>query len=188
MRYKASVSWQDIDSNRYIALTNETAKASYTSNLYAIDLKALKDFQINDKLLLEPIIGATYKYIHTPSYTESGSSVNLSVDSSNTKRLTTYLGTKVYYQLGQRSTLNGKIKVGYDAVDDDISIVSAYSAAPNNKFTTDGIDNGRWSYSGVLGYKIQLTDQDDVNFRYEYYGEGSSYHNNMLSLRFLHRF
>jgi len=188
LRYKASVSWQDIDSNRYIALTNETAKASYTSNLYAIDLKALKDFQINDKLLLEPIIGATYKYIHTPSYTESGSSVNLSVDSSNTKRLTTYLGTKVYYQLGQRSTLNGKIKVGYDAVDDDISIVSAYSAAPNNKFTTDGIDNGRWSYSGVLGYKIQLTDQDDVNFRYEYYGEGSSYHNNMLSLRFLHRF
>jgi len=188
LRYKASASWQDTNSNRYIALTNETAKASYTSNLYALDVKALKDFQMNNKLLLEPIIGATYKYIHTPSYKESGSSTNLSVNSSNTKRLTTYLGTKAYYQLNETSTLNAKISLGYDVTHDDISTISAYSAAPNDKFTTNGIDNGRWSYLASIGYKKQITNQDDINFRYEYYGEGSSYHNNAVSFNYLHKF
>jgi len=185
-RYKASASWQNTDSSR--SITNETAKADYTSNLYAIDLKVEKELKTYDNLSLEPMIGATYKYIHTPSYTESGSSVGLNVDSSNTKRLTTYLGTKAHYQLNNTSTLNGKVNVGYDAVDDDISLVSAYSAVPSNKFTTYGIDNGRWSYSAAMGYKKQLTAQDDINFNYEYYGEGSSYYNNTISLNYIHRF
>ena len=66
-------------------------------------------------------------------------------------------GTSVLANLG----------VGYDVLNNNTSITSAFAAEPGTGFTTRGLDSSPWSQRGGLGL-IHSTEQGvEVSLRYD---------------------
>ena len=186
--YQAGYSWQKTDAKRYISLLNETAKADYTSKTASLDVKLMRDYKINNELTLQPMLEATYRNFKSPSYTESGATTNLSVDSFKAEELVVGIGALAHYKLDDVSKIVANVNVGYDMMNDDHAITSAYAVAPTLKFITNGIDNGRWNYGAGIGYETQLSKESVINLMYNYEAQGSSFDNHSISARVQYKF
>ncbi len=186
--YQAGYSWQKTDSSRYITVMNETAKADYTSKTASLDLKLLRDYKINSELTLQPLVEATYRNFKSPSYSESGATTNLSTDSFEAEELIVGIGTLAHYKIDDVSKVVANVNVGYDLLNDENAITSAYSVAPTVKFTTNGIDNGRWSYEAGVGYERQLSKESTINLMYNYEAQGSAFDSHSISARVQYKF
>jgi len=186
--YQVGYSWQNVDFSNYIQLMNETAKADYTSKTVSLDAKVMRDYKINDELTLQPLIEATYRDFRSPSYQTTGATTNLNVDSFNAQEFIIGVGALAHYKLDDVSKIVANVNLGYDLIDDGNSITSAYSVAPTVKFTTNGIDNGRWVYKAGAGYERKVSKESTINLMYNYEAQGSSYDNHAISARFEYKF
>lgn len=186
--YQTGYSWQKTNSQRSV-FTGDIATADYTSNMFAIDLKLMRDYKVNDKLLLQPVIETTYRHFKTPSYSESGAgALNLTTNKTTSTELIAGIGTLAYYKLDQDSKLVGNINVGYDLHDKQQSVTSSFQGAPGVEFSTNGIDNGRWSYDMGFGYEKNIDELSNINISYNRTGEGSDFSNNTISAKFVYKF
>ncbi len=186
--YQLGYSWQKTDSKRDV-FTGSTATSDYTANVASLDLKLMRDYTVNEKLLLQPIVETTYRYFKTPGYSESGAgALNLSTDASTTTELIAGVGTLAHYKLDQDSKLTGNINVGYDLHDKQQSVTSSFQGASSVSFDTDGIDNGRWSYDVGFGYERDIDESSNINVSYNKTGEGSDFSNNTISAKYLMKF
>lgn len=189
LQYQLGYSVQKTNTQREISLTNKIASANYNSKLFLIDLKLLKDYKINNTLLVQPIISTTYKHFRNPSYNESGAGVlNLNVQKFTSRELLLGLGTLVHYKINDYSKIIGNINIDYDLYKTDNIVTSSYQGANTIEFDTNGIDNGRWSYDLGMQYEIDLNELSNVNVSYNYQGKGSYYSNNVFSLKYTYRF
>ena len=169
--------------------TGDTAKSDYTSKTASLDLKLLKDYKINDDLLLQPMISTTYRHFTNPSYSETGAgALNLDVQKFTSTELIVGLGTLAYYRLSDDSKLTGNINVGYDLHDKQQSVTASYQGATGVSFDTTGIDNGRWSYNLGIGYEMDINDSSNINFSYNRQGQGSDFVNNAVSAKYVLKF
>ena len=84
---QASVGYQNNDSNRSIPLYSDTATGSFDSWLTNLRTQFGWNYMPTTNLVLTPDIEATYLFINQGSYTESGSPMDLSVDSNNNSSL-----------------------------------------------------------------------------------------------------
>lgn len=184
--YQLGYAWQKTESSRSIALTGDTANADYTTNTASIDLKVIRDYQISSKLLLQPMIEATYRNFKSPDYSETGAGVlNLQSDSFNSNEFILGLGTRAHYNLDETSKIIANINLGYDVNNKQQSITAAYEGASGVKFSTEGIDNGRWNYDLGLGYERDVKVGHNINFSYNYQGQGSTFENHVLSAKYV---
>jgi uncharacterized protein with beta-barrel porin domain len=187
--YQVGYAWQKTDSSRDIALTSQTAKSDFTSNTASVDLKLARDYRINDSLLLQPIVSATYTKYTTPSYSESGAgALNLQVDTSSSESMVLDVGTNAYYKTATGDRLVGNINLGYDVRDDKNIVTSSYEGAVGVTFDTEGIDNGRWNYDVGFGYETDLNKLSNINVSYNIQGEGSDYMNHVVSAKYVYKF
>lgn len=187
--YQVGYSLQKNESSRFVSLTSDTASAKYTSKTASLDLKVLRDYKVNDDLLLQPMISTTYRHFTNPSYSESGAgSLNLDVEKFTTTEFLLGLGTMAHYKLNDNSKLVGNINVDYDLHDRTTTVTSSYQGASGVTFDTDGIDNGRVSYDVGVGYENQINDLSNVTISYNYQGKGSDYSNNVISAKYTYKF
>ncbi len=187
--YQLGYSWQDTSSQRDIAFMNTSATADYTSQVASIDLKVLRDYQINNDLLLQPLVSTTYRYFKSPNYSENGAgSLNLDVDKFSSDELILGMGTLGYYKINSSSRMFGNVNVGYDVIDDNNIVSSSYQGASGLSFETKGIDNGRWSYDLGLGYENDITELSGISFGYNFQGEGTDYTNHVVSAKYTYKF
>jgi len=187
--YQLGYSWQDTSSQRDIAFMGTSAKADYTSKVASVDLKLLRDYKINDELLLQPFVSTTYRHFNSPSYSENGAgALNLNVNSFSSSEFIVGAGTLAYYKLDDKSKLFGNANVGYDLKDDNNIVTSSYQGASGLSFETEGIDNGRVSYDLGFGYERDLSELSNLSFSYNFQGEGSEYTNHVMSAKFTLKF
>jgi outer membrane autotransporter protein len=187
--YQVGYSWQRTDTTRNIEFMNKTAKADYTSKIASLDLKLLRDYKINEDLLLQPFVSTTYRHFKTPSYSESGAeALNLNVSKFTSSELIVGLGTLAYYEIDEDSKLTGSVNLGYDLRDDNNIVSSSYHGASGLSYDTEGIDNGRVSYDLGVGYETDFNELSNLSFNYNFQGEGSDYLNHVLSLKYTYRF
>ena len=187
--YQLGYSWQDTSSQRDIAFMGTSAKADYTSKVASVDLKLLRDYKINDELLLQPFVSTTYRHFNSPSYSENGAgALNLNVNSFSSSEFIVGAGTLAYYKLDDKSKLFGNANVGYDLKDDNNIVTSSYQGASGLSFETEGIDNGRVSYDLGFGYERDLSELSNLSFSYNFQGEGSKYTNHVMSAKFTLKF
>ena len=186
--YQASYSWQKTDTNRVVL--GDTISGDYTSNTTTLDLKLLRDYQISSTWLLQPMVELTYRHFKSPSYSETSTGVGaLHVQSSSSSEMIVGLGLMSYYAIDKNSKFISNINVGYDMKDDkQISTSSFVGASSAYNFSSEGIDNGRWSYDIGLGYEVDLNENSNLNFMYNLQGEGQEFHNNSFSARYLYKF
>lgn len=187
--YQVGYSWQDTSSNRGIEFMGTSAKADYTSKVASIDLRLLRDYRVNEKLLLQPLVSTTYRHFESPNYSESGAdALNLEVDKFTANELILGVGALGFYKLNENSNLFGNINIGYDLKDDNNIVSSSYQGASGLSFETEGIDNGRFSYDLGIGYENNINDLTNINFSYNFQGEGSDYTNHVISAKYTYKF
>lgn len=187
--YQVGYSWQDTTSNRGIEFMGTNAKADYTSKVASLDLKLLRDYRVNEKLLLQPLVSTTYRHFESPSYSESGAdALNLDVDKFTSNELILGVGALGFYKLNENSNLFGNVNIGYDLKDDNNIVSSSYQGASGLSFETEGIDNGRFSYDLGIGYENNINDLSNINFSYNFQGEGSDYTNHVISAKYTYKF
>lgn len=181
--YQLSYSWQKTDTYRDTVLG--LAKADYTSKVGSIDLSLMRDYQINNEWLLQPTVGVTYSYFTTPSYSESGAGAASSdVDKFSTSEFLLNIGTKANYRIDDGSKFITTLDLNYDMQDKNDSI-SATTQGGLQLEDTKSIDNGRLGFTIGLGYEKELTKNSNINFSYEYAGEGSRYSTNTISAKYV---
>jgi outer membrane autotransporter protein len=186
--YQVGYSWQKTHTNRKV-FTNDIAQAKYVSNTASLDLKLMRDVNINDDLLLQPLINTTYRHFTNPAYSETGAdALNLNVDKFNSTELIVGLGTIAHYKLDNESKIIGNVNAGYDLHDKNQTITSAYQGAVGVKFDTDGIDNGRWSYEAGIAYERDINKISNINISYDYQAKGKDFTNNVISAKYVWEF
>lgn len=187
--YQLGYSLQKTDSTRDISLTSQTATADYTSKSATADLRLVRDYQLNEKVLLQPMVSTTYRYFNSPSYSESGAgSLNLNVDKFSTDEFLVGLGSAAQYKIDDSSKLIGNVNLYYDLIDDNKTVTSSYSGASGVSFDTYGIDNGRLSHEIGLGYEREITTFSNINFSYNYQGKGTDYSDHLISAKYVLKF
>ena len=186
--YQAGYSWQKTQTDRAV-FTGDIAESKYTSKTASLDLKLMRDVNVNKDLLLQPLVNTTYRHFTNPAYNEIGAdALNLNVDKFTSSDLIVGLGTLAHYKLTDDSKIVGNVNVGYDLHDKNQTITSAYEGASGVNFGTDGIDNGRWSYEAGIGYEMDINKTNNINVSYDYQGQGSDFSNNVISAKYVLKF
>ena len=186
--YQVGYAWQKTTGKRDV-FTEDTAESKYTSKTASLDLKVVRDYKVNDKLLLQPMISTTYRHFTNPEYSETGAgALNLNVQKFTSSELLASVGTMSYYKLDENSKIIGNVNVGYDFHDRQQGVISAYQGASTVTFDTTGIDNGRWSYEAGVGFERDLDENSNINFSYNYQAQGSTFANNTFSAKYVYKF
>ncbi|WP_419766976.1 autotransporter domain-containing protein [Arcobacter sp.] len=186
--YQVGYSWQKTNGERSI-FTGDTARSKYTSKTASLDLKLVRDYKINDDLLLQPMISTTYRHFTNPSYSETGAgALNLAIKKFTSTELLLGVGTLANYKLNNDSRIVGSVNIGYNLHDRQQSVTASYQGATGVSFDTTGIDNGRWSYDLGVGYEMDINDTSNINFSYNRQGQGSDFTNNTFSAKYVLKF
>lgn len=187
--YQAGYAWQKSEGRRYIGLTNETAHSDYTSQAATIDLKLMQTYKMDDALTLHPLAEATYRRFMTPSYDETGAGVlNLHMDDATSNHYLLGGGMIADYKLDKKSYLMVDLNLMYDFNHGIESVTAAYEGAAGVKFTSNGIDNGPWVYNAGIGYTMKTNENSELNFMYNYQGQGNSFDVHTLSAKYVWKF
>lgn len=188
--YQVGYAWQKTNSDKRVVVGAlvEAISADYTSTTASIDLKVMRDYEVNSQLLLQPIVSTTYRNFTSPSYTETGGTTALSVDKYNTEEFIIGVGTLAHYKLDDVSKITANVNVGYDVSNNQQTITSSYAGASGVKFDTNGIDNGRWKYNMGIGYERDVKEGQSINFSYNYQAQGTSFENHVLSAKYVYTF
>lgn len=180
--FQAGYTAQKTDTSRFIALTGDTAKGDYTAKVASLDLKLVRDVQMSERLLLQPILSATYRHLKNPSYSERGAgALNQNVDSFTSSQTTLGIGARMHYKLDEASKLMANVNYGRDLKSNALSVSTAFEGAPGVKYQSRGIDNGRNNYELGLGYERNVGDRSKVNVMYTHQAQGSSFKNDAIS-------
>lgn len=186
--YQLGYAWQKTNGERNL-FTGATAKSDYTAKTASLDLKLARNYKINDKLVVQPMIEGTYRHFTSPSYSETGAgALNLNIQEFTSTELIVGGGTIAYYKLDEDSKLVGNINVGYDIHDRQQSVTASYQGASGVSFDTQGIDNGRWNYDLGFGYEMDMDENSNLNFSYNMQGQGSDFRNNTIAAKYVLKF
>ncbi|MDQ7046011.1 MAG: autotransporter domain-containing protein [Sulfurimonas sp.] len=187
--YQVGYAWQKTSSQRYIAITNATATADYTTNTASVDLKVVRDYQINKKFLVQPMLEATYRKFSSPTYTESGAgAVNLKSESYNSNEFILGLGVVTSMKIDNDAKLFTNLNIGYDVKGNHQTVTSSYAGSTGVQFDTNGIDNGRYNYDIGLGYERDVKEGHNINLSYNYQGQGTGFTNHVVSAKYVFSF
>jgi outer membrane autotransporter protein len=149
----------------------------------------MRDVQVSDKLLLQPLVETTYRHFTNPAYKENGAgALNLNVDKFTSSDLIVGLGTLAHYKLTDDSKIVGNVNIGYDLHGKNQTVTSSFEGASGLKFDTEGIDNGKWNYAAGIGYEKELDKTNSINVAYDYQGQGSDFSNNTVSAKYVYKF
>lgn len=180
--YQIGYSWIKTDTTKIII--GNDAKADYTANSTFLDLKLMRNYQINQDWKLQPIVEMTYRHFTTPAYTESYT--NMSYAESTATELLAGLGVRSIYKLDDNSQFVANVNVAYDLKDDTQGVNVSF---PSTSSTfVKGIDNGRWSYKAGIGYERNINKNNNITLLLDHEGQGSDFTNNTVSVKYVYKF
>lgn len=167
LNFQVGIGQNNTQGKRDIRFLGETAKADYSSRLATAGIGLARTFELSEKTAFTPSVRTDYTWIKDESYTEKGSSANLKVDSQTTDQMIVGLDGKLSHEFMPGTSVLANLGVGYDVLNNNTSITSAFAAEPGTGFTTRGLDSSPWSQRGGLGL-IHSTEQGvEVSLRYD---------------------
>ena len=181
LNFQADIGLNKNDGQRVIALNNTTASSNYDSYTAHVGLGLTRDYAINEANRVTAGVKADYTWIKDKSYTEAGAGLlNLDVESSTADALVLGVEGLLAHTVNQDTDLNVKLGVGYDVINDQASITSAYAGAPTAQFTTSGIDPSPWVANAGVGVLhtteggVEVSANYDAEYRSDYLSHSAS--------------
>ncbi|MBM7063421.1 autotransporter domain-containing protein [Pseudomonas sp. UL073] len=156
------------DGKRHMPFADATAKADYSSTNVHAGLGIGHSLDFSDTLTFQPSARVDYTWIGEESYHETGAgALNLDVDSNDAEELILSTDGKLSVGLSEHTVLSANLGVGYDLINEQSSITSAYAGSPSAAFTTRGLDPSPWLGRAGLGLTHELSDGTEVSLRYD---------------------
>ncbi len=169
------------EGKRTIQFNNSKAEADYDSYTAHLGVGLARSYDLNSANRATAGIKTDYTWIRDESYRETGAGLlNLDVDSNTTEALVAGLEGQLSHSVNQAVELNANLGLGYDVLNEQTSITSAYAAAPGAQFTTEGIDPNPWIATGGVGLLhianngAELSANYDVEYRSDYLSQSVS--------------
>jgi uncharacterized protein with beta-barrel porin domain len=187
LHWQVGGGFQDTETRRYITDTG-TAEADYTgTNLFA-QVRGVKTVNLRPDLMLTGGAVASYTYLYTPSYAETGvGGLDLDVDSNDTHALVPGLEGGVSWFPAAGVSVKANVFVGYDVINDDVAVTSRFQGG-GASFITEGIDNSPFVYSAGVSLGKQFTDTFSLLAGYDFEGQGNDLMTHMASCKFSVKF
>ena len=149
---QADIGKSDTDGSRSILFMNSVAKASYSGWSGHLGGALARTYNIDERTSFTPSIRADYTSIRSDAYAETGAgALNLNVGSNTTNQLILGVDGKLAHSLTEKTKLTANLGAGYDVINENASITSAYAGAPTASFVTNGINPSPWLARGGLG-------------------------------------
>jgi uncharacterized protein with beta-barrel porin domain len=152
------INYSDISGRRDINIgtLSKTARASYNSLGIHLGTGIGKTYKANKSTSLTASLRGDITYIKDDSYSESGAgSLNLNIDSKNTKDFEMSTDVKLNKELNNNSSVSVHLGVGYDFLNDPTATTGSFEGTPNSKFSVTGMKQDPWSVLAGTTYKIK---------------------------------
>lgn len=177
LEFQAGVGMNKNKGTRQISYAGSTAKSSYDSTTASAGLGLRHQLRLNTSTTFTPEVRADYGWISDDGYTETGAqALNLIVKGRDHDQLMLSAGGYVSYDVKKGLALRAGLALGYDALNSQAQITSAYSGAPQTTFVTDGIDPSPWQLMGSLALVGELANGMQISATY-----GASYRQDFLN-------
>jgi len=146
---------------------NRVAKSNYDSTTAHIGAGIARNYQLNDKTTITPVLRADYTWIRDESYTEKGAvGLNLNVDSHSTDELILLTEGRIAHKVNDRATLVANAGIGYDVLDGKNSVTASYVGG-GAAFHTPGMDVSPWLGRAGVGLTVNATETTEISARYD---------------------
>jgi outer membrane autotransporter protein len=160
------------------------AQSSYHSLSEQLGVGIAHTMKLSDVNTFTPTARVDYTTVHNNGYTESGAgSLDLIVDSSTVNEMIISTDGKFTHNVDEHTILTANLGVGYDALNKQSSIVSAFAGDPTASFTTLGMNPSPWIARGGLGF-VHTEKTTEVTLRYDVDASTSHFVGQTVSARF----
>lgn len=153
---------------RQIAFMSQTANADYDSLTAHAGIGYARNYPLGEASSFTAGVRADYSWVKDEAYSETGAgALNLQVQGRTTDALV--LGVEGKYTTTLRSglQLQANLGVGYDALSERGSVVSAFAGAPTASFATYGAEPSPWQLRAGLGLTHKTASGMEVTGRYD---------------------
>lgn len=169
INFQADIGMHDNEGLRQITFMNTTAKSDYTSWSAHVGAGLSHTYALSEQTTLTPSVRGDYTRIRDESYTETGAgALNLNVNSNVSEELILGLNGKLVHVFTNQLSFAGNLGVGYDVMNDNTSITSAFAGAPSASFVTQGLDSSPWLLRGGVGIVNKVTETLEISANYDF--------------------
>lgn len=182
--------WNEIDQSRYnvAGTAGNTASAEYDSDTFFANAEYGRALPMSGGLTITPTLMANYIYLDTDSYTESGSTANLTVGGDDLSIFELGVGADFDWRIDQAdgSVVKPNVNVAYhyDFVGDEVATTSSFTAG-GPTFTTQGFDPAQSRFNIGTGVTWESNGNWDLSAAYDYeLKEDYDAHSGMVRARY----
>jgi len=179
--FQAGFGHNSNEGRRQIDFVSAIASSDYDGQTYHVGVGLDRTWALGKKTSLIPSVSADYIRVDEEEYTETGAGLlNLTVDGRTSEAMILGADAKLLHACTDQLSLFGTVGAGYDMINDQAMIASAFAGAPTVVFTTRGIDPSPWLVQGGVGavFKIknnlELTGRYDADYRSDYLNQTAS--------------
>ena len=168
-----NLSWQlDLGYNRNsetrnIAFMGTQTSADYDGWTGHAGIALSRRFQLSPDVSVSPVLRVDYAQVQAGAYSESGAGpLDLSVSAQTYRELMLTAAVTAGYSLAPGLVLTGHAGVGYNALNDQVSISAAY-AGGGGVFVTEGLDVSPWLYTAGIGLTGLKAGRMELGLNYD---------------------
>ncbi|GAB6074191.1 autotransporter domain-containing protein [Nautilia lithotrophica] len=163
--YQFGIGMQKINSKRFISTTNQTATASYNPKLFYAQAIINKNVELKEKFVFVPRLKLSYKYYHSPSYSETGAGgMGLNVQGFNTQELVIGTGGLFKYALSLSTDISAYGNIEYNTINDRETVSASFQGANDVVFETGGIKNSPLTFNGGMMLNKKMHNHTSFSF------------------------
>lgn len=153
---------------RQIAFMSQTASADYDSLTAHAGIGYARNYPLGEQSNFTAGVRADYSWVKDEAYSETGAgALNLQVQGRTSDALVLAVEGKYTTTLRSGLQLQANLGVGYDALSERGSVMSAFAGAPTATFVTYGADPSPWQLRAGLGLTHKTASGMEVTGRYD---------------------
>ncbi|WP_231363091.1 autotransporter domain-containing protein [Thioalkalivibrio sp. ALR17-21] len=175
VRGDIGASYHDAETDRDVALTGDTAEASYSATGVGAGVEFGRGFDVGERTRVSPFAGLDYQQQSRESFTESGAGqANLQVDSEREHSLRTRLGVNLdqHFETAGGAELVPNVEVAWlqEHGDRASEMRTAFDGAPEQRFTIEGpeLSRDRIHVNAGLSARFGEGSRVDVGYHGEF--------------------
>lgn len=154
--------------NINVGSVSDVARADYDGINYAAKFEVGRDIKVQGPLQFTPRTGFEYTLITQDSYTETGSSADLTVDNDDIQKLDLGVGFDLSYPLvanGVSYLPELRFDYKYDVIGDEVEATSKFTSA-STTFKSEGADVAESTF--IFGAGLDILAQDNLTVSFDY--------------------
>lgn len=150
-----------------IAGTGSNANGQYNSYAGYAGVGLRKQLDVNANTTITPALRIDYLTVQSDAYTESGGgNLSLAVSSQSYNTLYSSLSLHINHQLGNGLNVFGRVGAGYNALDTQARLTSAFVGG-GSAFQTTGLSVSPWLFDAGLGLGGTIGESVQLSLRYD---------------------